>query len=259
MVRKTVVLGVLFITLLSFSIAFAGGLRVDGGTLQTFQYTVEVPDSQPTDKARTTWDGSQLEITNQGFECKQGMTVLVVEVRNAGEAMQGSSTWVLLLDKTITAHGELPPLDTQEKVRLEYATGKPGVYTYKIVQRVGHTGAAEVYAVDIVVTVDLCAQPTNQPITATPTPTEQATNVITIEPTAALETPAPTDTPAVTATLEAPTPTETPTPEPPTPTATYTPSPPTPEPPAPEPPVTDPPTQEPTSAPDILPTDPPTP
>jgi YqxM protein len=166
-----IVLVLLIVTALGISIASAVDLGVDGGSLQVFEYTAEVPveAKKHTDNMlRTIWDGSQLQVVSQGFDCQDG-TAVFVDVSNAGAAMQGPSTWELLLDQTVAAHGELPELNGQEQVRLQVLVSKPGVYIFKVLQREGFSGPAEIFSSGISTGLELCAESTMQPPTSSPT------------------------------------------------------------------------------------------
>lgn len=248
--RKVVVVGFLLVTLLSAVFASAATLRVDGGTIQVFTFSVEVPqDHRPARRLATqtptptmaqsatpTWDGSRLEFTAAGFFCEASYH-LFVEITNNGKAMQGPSDWRLLLGDSEITGDVLPVLQADEVTRLEFLAKDAGSYRFLIFQRPGFSGKLEVYSLEIAVGPEQCPrQPPVAPATSTPTPTlsPRPTQENTAEPLptetllpteAPLPTETPTPAPTLTPTLE-PTievitvepPTETPLPEPSEPT-----------------------------------------
>ena len=223
--RKAVVVGVLLVTVLSAVFASAATLQVDGGTIQVFTYSAEVPqDLRPARRLQTqtptptptlvqsatpAWDSSRLEFTVAGFACEDGYR-LFAEASNNGKAMQGPSAWKLLLGESEIAAGPLPALQANEHSRLEFLAKDAGSYRFLIFQRPGFPEKLEVYSLGITVGPQQCPQqPPVASATSTPTPTlaPQPTQENTTEPLPTAtpfptETPLPTETPPPAPTLE---------------------------------------------------------
>lgn len=224
--RKVVVVGVLLVTLLTTVFASAATLRVDGGTIQVFTYSAEVPQnhrparmlSTPTPTptivqfATPAWDGSQLELPTAGFACEDGYR-LFVDAANTGKAMQGPSKWSLLLGENEIKGDVLHALEANGHTRLEFLAKDSGAYRFLIFQRPGFPGKPALYSLEITVGPEQCPQqPPVVPVTNTPTATltPQPTQENTPEP-LPTETPLPSATPLPT---ETPLPSETPSPAP---------------------------------------------